>query len=123
VLGTFAGISVLAMIHQVQEHCRGLLSDVVGTPDGAGLTAPGRSALAFWAPMGSRIVASTGPLATFEHVLAICGATLPPELGGYRNAGRSLGGRPAESWSWAVMTLSARKARTSTDLGPSSTLH
>jgi len=40
-LGTFAGISVLAMIHQVREHCRGLLSSVVGTPDGgyAGLAA------------------------------------------------------------------------------------
>jgi len=34
-LGTFAGISALAMVHQVRELFRGLLSSVVGTPDGA----------------------------------------------------------------------------------------
>jgi hypothetical protein len=33
-LGAFARISVLAMVHQVREHLRGLLPDVIGIPDG-----------------------------------------------------------------------------------------
>jgi hypothetical protein len=39
-LGASAGISALAMVHQVGEHCRGLPSDVIGTAGGyAGLAA------------------------------------------------------------------------------------
>jgi hypothetical protein len=40
-LSAFAGISALAMVHQVREHCGGLLSDVIGSPGGgyAGLAA------------------------------------------------------------------------------------
>jgi hypothetical protein len=33
-LGVFAGISVLAMVHQVREHCMSLLPDVIGASGG-----------------------------------------------------------------------------------------
>jgi hypothetical protein len=40
-VGAFAGISVLAMVHQVREHCRGLLPDVIGIPGGGYAGLPG----------------------------------------------------------------------------------